>query len=190
MSVGQPAPPSVVAVQARKNCACRKAYDPAGHHAQVCGMHGRTVWQRGHKSVWCTPGRSWPGRPTSWSTPGKGCSRGQCTPGPTRGATSSSTSAGRTSWARSVMSPSPTSRWAPGPGDRSGAPSSTTRLPNAWAPRIGPEPRVPGAGGDDPGGALCSGSRDVPPPSAPRHGGGLRGKGMVDERRKGEGVQR
>lgn len=29
----------------------REAYDTAGHHAQVCGMHGRTEWQRGHESV-------------------------------------------------------------------------------------------------------------------------------------------
>eukprot|EP00961_Rhodomonas_salina_P130298 1754416-Rhodomonas_salina.1 len=29
MSVGLPAPPSVTAVAARKNCECGKAYDPA-----------------------------------------------------------------------------------------------------------------------------------------------------------------
>eukprot|EP00961_Rhodomonas_salina_P189783 2560394-Rhodomonas_salina.1 len=51
MSVGQPAPPLVVVVEARKNCACGKAYDPAGHHSQVCGMHCRTAWQQGHESV-------------------------------------------------------------------------------------------------------------------------------------------
>eukprot|EP00961_Rhodomonas_salina_P028130 380197-Rhodomonas_salina.1 len=53
MSVGQPAPPSVAAVVARKNCGCGKAYDTVGHHAQVCCMHGtrRTAWQRGHESV-------------------------------------------------------------------------------------------------------------------------------------------
>eukprot|EP00961_Rhodomonas_salina_P211489 2855502-Rhodomonas_salina.1 len=51
MSVGLPAPPSVTTVAARKNCKCGKAYDLAGHHAQVCGMHGCTAWQQGHKSV-------------------------------------------------------------------------------------------------------------------------------------------
>eukprot|EP00961_Rhodomonas_salina_P081079 1090429-Rhodomonas_salina.1 len=57
----------------------------------------------------------------------------------------------------------------------------------------GPEPRVPGVGGDQPGGALGGGSRHVPlaPPAsgAPSHGGGVRGKRMVDELGKGEGVQ-
>eukprot|EP00961_Rhodomonas_salina_P302437 3940842-Rhodomonas_salina.4 len=33
--------------EARKNCLCGKAYDPAGHHVQVCWMHCRTAWQRG-----------------------------------------------------------------------------------------------------------------------------------------------
>eukprot|EP00961_Rhodomonas_salina_P163619 2203579-Rhodomonas_salina.1 len=51
MSVGLPAPPSVTAVAARKNCECWKAYYPACHHVQVCGMHCRTAWQRGHESV-------------------------------------------------------------------------------------------------------------------------------------------
>eukprot|EP00961_Rhodomonas_salina_P066101 888105-Rhodomonas_salina.1 len=51
MSVGQQAQQQAVAIEARTNCACGKAYDPAGHHAQVCGMHGRTAWQGGHELV-------------------------------------------------------------------------------------------------------------------------------------------